>query len=467
MRIRPGIAALAASFVLLVHAAHAQTQPLDLRGAVAYALDHSPSILSKKATLASAEATYAKEHAAEFPPIAGSVQNTVEKSANVSGSFQQFGLTQANTYSQNTAQIGTQWTIYNGSLAQIRAQQAKRQADAARDDLRRAQQQIAQEVTTAFYAVAARRENVRLTSADRAYQQALLEVARNNERVGRAAGVDVLRARVNELHAQALLATAQSDEATARETLAQTIGASPEQPFAVETILPEPALPTTPLAALIATAKANRSDIASARSSLDAARLSNSLIDTDRFPQLSVNASFGNQFSPTSYGSALAQIQNPVFGGSPRATLARGNLGFWQIGASETWQIGLIDYGARRAQHRSARAGIDAATATLTSVENAVETDVRQALRSAQTAAANLAYAKEGSSLGAESARIAQLQYKNGLISLTDATQAEQTNLSAQNDLVNAGVTYIGAIVHLRVSLGTSDPIAVVDLRKP
>ncbi len=69
--------------------------------------------------------------------------------------------------------------------------------------------------------------------------------------------------------------------------------------------------------------------------------------------------------------------------------------------------------------------------------------------------------------LGAESARIAQLQYKNGLTSLTDATQAERDNLSAQNDLVNARVNYIDAIVRLRVSVGASDPVAIVDFRNP
>jgi hypothetical protein len=31
--------------------------------------------------------------------------------------------------------------------------------------------------------------------------------------------------------------------------------------------------------------------------------------------------------------------------------------------------------------------------------------------------------------------------------------------------LVNARVTYIGAIVHLRVAVGTADPAAIVDLR--
>ncbi len=459
---------VAASVFLLALRSGAQSAPLDLRGAVQYALEHNPNIASRRATLANDEAQYAKDHANEFPPVTGLLQNQLQRQSNSStGSLAQFGFgTSAfSTFSQNTAQLGTQWTIYNGSYNQILAQQAKRQVESARADLLRARQQLAQDVSNAYYTVSVRRENVRLDVADRAYQQALLDVARDNERVGRAAGVDVLRSQVNALRADAALATAESDEATARESLAQTIGAAPDQAFTFEDVLPEPGLPPTPLAGLIATAQANRSDIASATAAVANARLANSLIDTDRYPTFAINAAFGNQFSPSqgsvSFGSGL-----PIISPTPvPAAAARGNPGFWQIGATETLQIGLIDYGSRHAQHRAARIGIDAAQANLDSTRYAVETDVRQALRQAQTAGANLNTAKQASALGAESARIAQLQYKNGLISLTDATQAERDNLSAQNDLVNARVTYIGSVVHLRVAIGTTDPLAIVDLR--
>ncbi len=464
------ICAVAAALCLIsaAHGANAQattapTPPLDLRGAVQYALDHNANIASRRATLANDEAQYAKDHADEYPPVTGLLQNQVSKQSNASsGTLAQYGLTPAPAFSQNTAQIGTQWTIYNGSYNQILAQQAKRQVESARDDLKRAQQQLAQDVSGAYFGVSVRRETVRLDIADRAYQQALLEVARDNERVGRAAGVDVLRSQVNALRADATLASAQSDEATSRESLAADIGAPPEQAFAFEDALPEPALPVTGLANLIATAQAQRTDIASATAALANARLANSIIDTDRFPTLQVSAAFGNQFSPT---QGTLSLPNGLGAGSGAAAVPRGNPGFWQIGATETLQIGLIDYGSRRARHRAAKIGIDAAQANLDTTRYAVETDVRQALRQAQTAAANLATAKEASALGAESARIAQLQYKNGLISLTDATQAERDNLSAQNDLVNARVNYIDSVVHLRVSLGTADPLAVVDFR--
>jgi len=460
---------LAAAVLMLnvfaaARSASADDAALDLRNAVAYALDHSGDIANRRASLANDEAIYAKDHALEYPPVTGLLQNTLTKQSNVSaGSLSQYGIVPVapiTTFSENTAQIGTQWTAYNGSYNQIVAQRAHRQVETDRDDLRRAQQRLAQDVTTAYFAVSVRREAVQLDAADKAYQEALLDAARNEERVGRAAGVDVLRSQVNALRAQAALTTAQSDEVTARESLAAAIGAPPDQAFAFDDVLPEPVLPVTPLAQLVSAAEASRSDIAGAVAAVANARLTDSSIDTDRFPVLQVNAAFGNQFSPTQINATTS-----LFTGLPLPAFPRGSPGFWSIGATETLQIGFVEYGSRHAQHRAAHFAIESAQRTLDTTRYSVETDVRQALRGAQTAAANLATAKEASALGTESARIAQLQYKNGLISLSDATQAERDNLSAQNDLVNARVNYIDAVVRLRVSVGTSDPLAIVDFR--
>jgi outer membrane protein len=472
---RLGVTATAtvAAFLFLCAGAFAQTAPLDLPGAMRYALDHNATILSQRATLENTESQFAIAHSNEFPPITGTLQNQVEKSSNVGGTFQEFGLSQQSIFSQNTAQIGTTWTAYNGSLNQLQAQEAKRQVESSRGNYKRAQQQLAQDVTNAYYTVTARRETVRFDAADQAYQQALLDVARANERVGRAAGVDVLRAQVTELRAQSTLLSAQSDEATAREALASTIGAPPDTRFAYETAIPEPPMPATALETLVTIAKTNRPDVASARAQVAVARLIDGQIDTDRRPVIQVNGSFGNQTSPTTFiqeqqqrdadNLQLAQLGQPLL----PPNIVRGTPGFWQIGATSTFNLSLIDYGARKARHRAARAGIDSAVAALQTTEYAVETDIRQALRAVQTTYANLQTAKQAVALGIESARIAQLQYKNGLISLTDATQAEQTSLSAQNDLATAQIGYVNAIVHLRVALGTTDPVTAVDMRKP
>jgi len=430
--------------------------PLDLKAAVAYALDHDPSVLNRRATVAQNEATYARNHAAEFPSLAGSLQNQVSKSHNASGgSFSQFGLNPPQVFSQNTAQVGTTWNLYNGSLAQLQSQQAKREVESSRDDLRRAEQQLAGDVAAAYYNVVQQREAVGLAVSDRAYQQQLLDAARAQERVGRVAGVDVLRAQVNMLRSDAGLTTARAAEANARDALAQRIGAPPDIPFAFPVALAEPPLPQTPLETLIATALAGRSDVAGARALVAVARLADAAIEADRRPQLQLSGSFGSSESP-------AQTQTPGFPafGPQRA-------GFWQLSATETLTVPFIEYGSRRAAHRAARAQLAAAEGTLSSTTSQVETDVRFALRAVQTANANVATQKEAVRLGAESARIAQLQYRNGLISLTDATAAQQTALSSANDLVVARVNYLIALVRLRAAVGVADPVAAVDLGAP
>ena len=186
--------------------------------------------------------------------------------------------------------------------------------------------------------------------------------------------------------------------------------------------------------------------------------MTNAAIDTDLFPQVQLTAAFGNQYSPTNASFS-------PFNGVPAGV--RGSPGFWQLGATATLAIPIIDYGVRSANHRSARALISADEIALTTVENGVEVDVRSALRGAQTAFANLQTAKQASALGTESSRIAQLQYRNGLISLTDATAAEQSAQQAGADLITAHANYVSAVVRLRVAVGTDTPLAAVDLAAP
>ncbi|MEA2720797.1 MAG: hypothetical protein QOJ39_2661 [Candidatus Eremiobacteraeota bacterium] len=465
MRLIIAGAAIAAVAVFGTPARAAAAQgPLDLRAAVRFALDHDPAVLNRRATVAQNEATFAREHAAEFPTLAGTLQNQVAKTnGNNGGSFSQFGLSQARVFSQNTAQIGSTFNLYNGSLAQIQTQQAKRQVEGSRDDLRRSEQQLASDVAAAYYNAVQARDAVALSEGDRAYQQQLLDAARAQERVGRAAGVDVLRAQVNTLRSETNLTTARANAANARDSLAQRIGAPPDTPFAFPVALPEPPLPQTPLDALVAAALGARTDIASARAQIAVARLVDAAIESDRRPQIQLNGAFGHTEVPTTLATSPQII--PGFGTIPGTSVS--GPGFWQIGATSTFTVPFAEYGSRRAAHRAARAQIDAAEGTLASTESGVANDVRQALRAVQTTNANVATSREAQRYGAESARIAQLQYRNGLISLTDATAAEQSALSAANDLVVARVNYLNALVRLRTSVGVLDPIAVVDLGAP
>jgi len=457
--VTPGVRCIAAASLLAVllpaaARATASAPPLDLHAAVAYALDHSSAIAQRRATVAQDNATFVRLRAAELPSITGTLQNQLQRSQNAGGgAYAQFGLSPASEFSQNTAEIASTWNIFTGSSAQIQTQEAKRTLEGAQLDLERAEQQLAADVTASFYTLAGAHETVRLDEADRVYEGQLLDAAQAQERDGRIAQVDVLRAQVDTLRSDVTLATARNTEADDREALAQQIGASPDTTFAVDGPIPEPPLPAASLDAMVTIARQHRSDVLSARAALAYAQLTNANIDTDLLPQVQLTGAFGNQYAPTTID------YSPVTG---QPTGVRGSPGFWQIGSTATFTLPIVDYGTRAAAHHAARAQIDANLQALTVAENGVAVDVRSALRGTQTAYANLQTSKQAADLGRESARIAQLQYRNGLISLTDATSAQQSALQAGTDLITARANYVIAIVRLRVAIGADDPLTAV-----
>jgi len=451
----------------------APAQPLTLRQTVAFALKHNPEIATKEAALAQAESNYTRQRATEYPPVVASLQNMMEKQSNYAGPYAQYGIAPIPNFSQNTAQVGTQWTLYNGSLNQILTQQNRRQVEAARADLRKTQTQTTQKLVEMFFAIANSQHLHMLAQANLVYQQALLEVAQAKERAGLVAGVDVLRAEVGVEQTQVALLNTESDEETARESLAQTIGAQLDTAFAVPAVLPEPSLPAGSTDALVGIAEGNRPEVAAAVAGVAIAQLSRSSIDTDLLPQVNVFASFGNQTSPTGYVDEQTEINllnaecpsNPnqiSCIGYPFANVVRGTPGFWDIGATSTFSLPIVDYGTRAAAHRSANAAVASAQLGLDSAKTATQQDVLQSLREAQTAREALTYQRKAADLGAEAARIAQLQYGNGLISLTDTKATQATSLQTQADLFAAQIAYINAVVKLRSALGTFDPIATV-----
>jgi outer membrane protein len=470
---RIAINGAAVTGLTLLSSGIAVAAPLTLQQTVAYAMTHNAAIAAKQAAVAQAESNWTRQRATEFPPVVATLQNAMEKQNNYAGPYAQYGIAPIPNFSQNTAQVGTQWTLYNGSLNQILTQQYRRQVEAARADLRRIQTQTTSKLVEMFFAIAKEQHLYQLAQANLVYQQALLVVAQAKERAGLVAGVDVLRAEVGVQQTQVALLNTQSDQESAREALAQTIGASLSTDFALPSILPQPPLPAGSSSMLVKIAEANRPEIAGALAGVAIAQLSRSSIDTDLLPQINVFASFGNQTSPTGFVDQQNQVNflnqqcasNPnqvSCVGFPFPNVARGTPGFWDIGATSTLSLPIIDYGTRAAAHRSANTAVDSAQLALDSAKTMTEEDVLESLREAQTAREALTYQRKAVDLGTQAAHIAQLQYSNGLISLTDTKAAQATSLQTQADLFGAQIAYINAVVKLRSALGTFDPSATV-----
>lgn len=423
---------------------------LTLAGAVQYALTHSPTVAKQVAVVSQLESSYVKARAQTFPGLQGQLQNQMSKSANYTGAYSLIGASQASVFSQNTASLGTSYT-FDGGLSHYLALAARQQYEQAQADLRLTQQQVTNDVASAYFTLAGKNETVRLDRGDLRYQQLLVSVAKAKERAGVAAGVDVLSAQAAEEKSRYALASAQADSQNAAESLAQAIGAPLETAFDVPSRVAQPALPPQPVDALVAMAQANRPDVASAQDAVAIAQTNRRSADTDLYPQIQTFASLGNQFSPT-----LA-VQQSQFG-----PVSRGNPGFWNVGVTSTITLPFVDWGTRRENHRNLNEQIAAAQVNLGAAKSQAEIDVRQAYRSAQTALVQLASAQDETRYATEAARIAQLQYAHGLITLVDVQQRQQAALSAQVDLYNARVAYVNAIVKLRVALGVFSPVQAV-----
>ncbi|HKW45084.1 MAG TPA: TolC family protein, partial [Candidatus Eremiobacteraceae bacterium] len=217
--------------------------PMTLDQAVAFAMSHNASVLAARVAYADAGAQVAANRAAGLPSVNGQAQSLMSRqSANNSGQFAQFGLSPSPNFSQTTTQVQAGQNVFDLTTT-LRARDAQRAFDAARHDLRLAQEKTKLDVETAFYGLAESEQLVTLAHADTAYQQSLVSIAQVNYGTGKVAGIDVLKARIGLTSSQEHGASAEADAADARENMAQLIGAPAGQTFALPDSIPAPSPP--------------------------------------------------------------------------------------------------------------------------------------------------------------------------------------------------------------------------------
>lgn len=424
---------------------------MTLAQAIDFAINHNVTVAAQRAQVSQAEYQYIHNRSLTIPGVSGQLQNQMQKQENYSG-YSIIGAPQVPAFSQNNASLGTSYT-FNGGLAVLESQLAKQQLYQAKANLGQTEKQITDTVTDDFFSIADKNEAIRLDQGDLSYQTVLLNVAVAKEHAGMAAGVDVLSARAAVEKSRYSLLAAQTDSENSSETLAQTIGAPLETQFEIPVVPPQPPMPGQTLDQLIAIAENNRPEIQSAFEGVLIARTNRRSADTDIYPQVSAFAQIGNQYSPTE--AALVP------------TAPRGVPGYWLLGVTSTISLPLVDYGNRSANHWNLNNQIVNAQTNLDSTRSQVELDVREQYRAAQSALAQLSSAEDENRYAQEAARVAQLQYEHGLITLVDVQQRQQNSLSAAADLYNAQAAYVNAIIKLRVALGIYAPqAAVADLQK-
>lgn len=438
-------------------AALEQRQPMTLPDAVAYALQHNLAL----------------QRGVAWPTVNGTLQSFLAKSANYQGSFAALGVAQQNSVSQNTAQIGvTNWNLTTGGFSFLALAESRAEEEKATNTLANTKDHIATTVTNSFYSIVQHQAAVGVDVEALKYQNDLVSVTEIKERVGVVAGVDLLQAKTSAAKNQSQLVADRASVQDASASLAQQIGAPVQTPFATPAAVPQPPMPNGSADTLVNIARTSRPDIRAAREALLASRDTLKDWNVELYPQVQISALFGNQYSPTS--SVLDQqqvvqdcvLQVPPIPPSLCPTVPRGSFGLWSLQAVSTFSLPLIDYNARHSERVNDDAQLASAESTLNSTQLQSELDVRESYRAAKTAQAQVEWATQEATFGVESARIAQLQYKAGDKAIYDALQAQQAETSAVSDAIATRVSYVDAVVKLRVSIGTYDATsAVADLR--
>jgi outer membrane protein len=449
--------------------AAAAPQPMSLADAVTFALTHSSTVASQAANLANAQHALALQRGTAWPLVNGTLQSFLSKSANYQGGYAALGVSQQDVVSQNTAQIGiNNWNLTTGGFAFLALAAARAQQAQAQNALANTEDQIAASVTNSFYGIAQREATVLVDRIALDYQNVLLDVSKAKEKAGVAAGVDVLQAQSAQAKSESQLVADRAAVDDASEQLAQQIGAPIQTKFLVPLEIPKPPIPQGSVDSLVAIAEANRPDVGAAHEAVLAAGYTRRGWNVELYPQVAISANIGNQYSPTSATTIQAQHDLCVLAHQvpPNECPFVSHYGFWSLQAVSTFTLPLVDYNARHSERVSDDAQLASAKTAYEQARLQAELDVRQSYRAAKTAEAQLAFATVEATAGTEAARIAQLQYKAGVKTIYDVLQAQQSSQSAQNDWVNAKVSYVEAVVKLRVSLGTYDArTAVMDLK--
>jgi TolC family type I secretion outer membrane protein len=284
-----------------------------------------------------------------------------------------------------------------------------------------------------------------LHSAAQASRTSLVEVRDNTAAMleqGRAAQLDMLKARTGVARAEALVSEYAGATRSARAKLARIIGIRAHE---LPTLDPDPSLGFMPPGQNLS-ATPERADITAASRREKAASAEIKSAKRTYFPEISLFASAGW------YG---AEDLGDVRGAGTDA--AEGFEDDYILGVR--MQMPLFDGGLRSARVRKARAQADAAHARARELRLGVEEELEQARAAIDTASARVEAYSRAHASALEARRIEHLKYASGKGTMNDLLDAEAEVLEALAQLKRSRYALASAGLEYRLAAGTLDEV--------
>lgn len=426
---------------LLLASASAQTTPLTLEAALAR-LAQSPPVTQSALSVQVAQTNLAAARTALGLSV------SVTGNATYSGASTNSAADgTAPTASSLGGAVGAQVNL--GVLPWASNQTSLRAAERA---LRRSQAQLKTSeaaarlnVTQQYFSGLLATQDLSLAERTLALRQRQLTVVQGQQNAGNATTEAVLSAQANVQSAQSARFQAQANLESARRALSAALGqelgeftfsSGPDETFTLPDVV-----------ALVASARAGRTEVTDARNDLEAAQ--DALATKQRaatLPDLTANVRYG----PSSGGlSASLNLQQGTAGVGYSLPLSTAGKVESRLSASISGSYTLYSP-AQKAELSAAQATVTQAELTLSVQQQNVELDVRTKYSALQSALLTVQSRESAVQVSAQARQTAQARLQAGTATAGDISSAEITLAQAQRDLLAARISAQLALLTLQ-----------------
>jgi outer membrane protein len=406
--------------------------PLDLKGAIGYALDHNLTILQAREAIRLQEGVVVQVKSQQIPNVTASGEWERNK-ASISQSYPPENQLWA-------VNLKATQTLFAGGGVQSSVKSASLSRDAAALDLQAAINTALLDVRTKFYNVLLAREKIRVQEENVHLYEHQLEDTKNQFESGTVSNFEVLRAKVYLANAQPNLIAARNDYRIAIEQLRLALGTPTSAVFPDVTGDLTVELTSFDQTSALGAAHAHRPELQKLDKSAAAAEENVTTARSTYFPAVQAFGSYewnGLNFVSPGLGSVTANG--------------------WTVGLQSQWSI--FDGKATSGKVRQARSQLEQARLSRAQEELEVDLEVRQALSTHQEAGELVTATRQTVEQAEEALRLAEARYHAGSATQLDVLTSQVSLTQAKTDALVANYNYLVAVANVRRAIGSSDAL--------
>ena len=410
---------------------------LTLQGAIDRGLRANLGLLLSGQASEIARAERLRSLSALLPQVTGAVSENVEQidlktrgiSFNLPGGFSTPTIISPFDYTDARAYASLSVFDYSLRKSYSAAKEGERAAQLSFKDAR---DLVVQSVANAYLLVIAGSSRVQALRAQVDTDQAIYDRTADQKRAGTTAAIDVLRARVELQQQQQQLIAQENQVAKDKLALGRVIGLPSGQQFTIADTEPY-----SPLAAMTAeqalrTAYEQRADFQSARASVRAAEDSVGAARAERYPNIGVDAD---------YGAVGTTLNN-----------SHGTFTF-QVAA----KFNIFDGGRISGDVLQARSALKQRQDELADLGGQIDYQVRAALLDMESAADQVAVARNNLELANQTLSQARDRFTSGVTDTIEVVQAQGSVAVANDNLISSLYAHNLSKVELARALGASE----------